>query len=184
MSTVFESIDAKLAKWLLEQPVYFVGTAPLSAHGHVNISPKGLAGTFAVLGPREVAYLDYTGSGAETIAHLRENGRIVVMFCAFSGPPKIVRLHGQGRVVLATDPEFTQLRGEFPKDVTCGQRSVIVVEVNRISDSCGYSVPTMTLVSDRDILDLANAKKGEEKLALYRAEKNALSIDGLPAIST
>jgi Pyridoxamine 5'-phosphate oxidase len=184
MSTVFESIEATLATWLLEQPVYFVGTAPLSAHGHVNISPKGLAGTFAVLGPREVAYLDYTGSGAETIAHLRENGRIVVMFCAFSGPPKIVRLHGQGRVVLATDPEFARLRSEFPKDVTCGQRSVIVVEVDRISDSCGYSVPNMTLVSDRDILDLANAKKGEEKLALYRAEKNALSIDGLPAIST
>jgi hypothetical protein len=184
MGKIFDSIDDKLAAWLLAQPVYFVGSAPLSADGHVNISPKGLGGTFAILGPLRVAYLDYTGSGAETIAHLRENGRIVVMFCAFWGPPRIVRLHGRGRVVLTTDAEFAQLRPHFAKDVTVGQRSIVVVDVDRVSDSCGYSVPTMTLVKDRDILDLANAKKGDEQLALYRQEKNAVSIDGLPAIPT
>src|SRR3954469_7968898 len=116
MGKLFEAIDEKMAAWLAAQPVFFVGTAPASADGHVNVSPKGMAGTFAVLGPRRVGYLDYFGSGAETNAPLRENGRIVLMFCAFTGPPKIVRLHGRGRVVLPEEDEFGGLRTRFGKE--------------------------------------------------------------------
>jgi hypothetical protein len=146
----------------------------------VNISPKGMAGTFAVLGDRRVAYLDYFGSGAETIAHLHENGRIVLMFCAFDGPPKIVRLHGRGRTVLADQAEFATLRGEFGKESTAGQRSVVVVDVDRIADSCGYAVPRLDFVGDRDVLDLHHLKKPDGYFDEYWDAKNAASIDGLP----
>ena len=122
----FESIDERLAAFLLAQPAFFVGTAPSGDDGHVNVSPKGLAGSFAVLGPREVAYLDLTGSGAETIAHLRDNGRVCLMFCAFSGPPGIVRLHGRGEVVLPGAEGFTGLAARFPDRP--GIRSVVRVE--------------------------------------------------------
>lgn len=183
MSKVFEQIDDKLTRWIGRQPMFFVSTAPLSADGHVNCSPKGMDGTFAVLGPHRVAYLDYFGSGSETIAHLRENGRIVVMFCAFSGPPKIVRLHGRGRVVRPHDEEFPSLRDEFSKEREQGVRSVIVIDVDRVSDSCGYSVPRLEYVEDRDVLDLHQLKKPaeyyEEPAAAVR---NASSIDGLPAL--
>src|SRR3954471_12911648 len=158
MATLFEAIDDKLRAWLLEQPVFFVATAPLDAAGHVNVSPKGMGGTFAVLGPHRVAYLDYFGSGIETIAHLKENGRIVVMCCAFTGPPKIVRLHGRGRAVLAGDPEFAELRGHFAKERDQGLRSIIVVDVERIADSCGFSVPLLEFVADRDVLDRAQER--------------------------
>lgn len=183
MSKVFEEIDTKLGEWLLAQPMFFVSTAPLSADGHVNLSPKGMAGTFAVLGPHSVAYLDYFGSGAETIAHLRENGRIVLMWCAFSGPPKIVRLHGTGRVVLPTDAEFASLRPAFAKEREKAVRSIIVVDVDRTSDSCGYSVPNLAFVSDRDVLDLRQEKRPAEYFDEYAKTKNAQSIDGLPALS-
>jgi hypothetical protein len=133
-----------------------------------------------VLDEHSVAYLDLTGSGAETIAHLRENGRIVLMFCAFEGRPQIVRLHGRGRVVTPADAEFAPLIARFPAQV--GVRSVIVVDVTRASDSCGYGVPTMAYAADRDVLTLSNAKRGEEGLAAYRAEMNAVSIDGLPGL--
>src|SRR5256885_6713035 len=116
MGKIYDGIDDKLRAWIGKQSVFFVGTAPLSGDGHVNVSPKGMAGTFAVLGPHRVGYLDYFGSGIETVAHLRENGRIVVMCCAFTGPPKIVRLHGTGRALLRDDPEFAELRPNFPKD--------------------------------------------------------------------
>lgn len=180
MGQVFERLDDSLAAWLATQPVFFVATAATSTDQTVNCSPKGTSGTFAVLDPHTVAYLDLTGSGAETIAHLRENGRIVLMFCAFEGRPRIVRLHGRGRVVLPDDPAFADLLERFSTHP--GVRSVIVVDVTRASDSCGYAVPTMRYEGDRDVLDLANAKKGEEGLAVYRAEKNAVSIDGLPAL--
>ena len=175
-------ITDRLAAFVLAQPVFFVGTAPLAADGHVNVSPKGMAGTFAVLGPHRVAYLDYTGSGAETPAHLRENGRIVVMFCAFEGPPNIVRFHGTGRYVEAGTPEFDTLRARFPKRETAGQRGVVVVDVTRVSDSCGFSVPRMALVEDRDLLDRWADRKTPEQLEAYRVTKNTTSIDGLPAI--
>ena len=180
---VRENIDDRLAAWMLAQPVFFVGSAPLDASGHVNVSPKGMGGTFAVLGPLQVAYLDYTGSGAETIAHLVENGRIVVMFCAFDGPPNIVRLHGTGSVVLPTDPEFDRLRPKFAKADEGGQRSIVVVDVQRVSDSCGYSVPRMDYRGDRDLLDRWASRKSAEQLDTYRASKNSRSIDGLPALT-
>jgi hypothetical protein len=177
---LYDTIDDRLREWILKQPMFFVGTAPLSSDGHVNISPKGMAGTFAVLGDRRVAYLDYFGSGAETIAHLHENGRIVLMFCAFDGPPKIVRLHGRGRTVLRDQAEFATLRGEFGKERTAGQRSVIVVDVDRIADSCGYAVPRLDFVGDRDVLDLHHLKKPDGYFDEYWDAKNAASIDGLP----
>ncbi len=180
MGKLYDAIDDRLREWILKQPMFFIGTAPLSSDGHVNISPKGMAGTFAVLGDRRVAYLDYFGSGAETIAHLRENGRIVLMFCAFDGPPKIVRLHGRGRTVLAGQAEFATLRGEFGKELTAGQRSVVVVDVDRIADSCGYAVPRLDFVADRDVLDLHHLKKPDGFFAEYWDAKNAASIDGLP----
>src|SRR5690606_9921334 len=138
---IYERIDGRLRDFLERQPVFFVATAPLSPTGRVNVSPKGIGGTFAILDERTVAYLDITASGAETIAHLRENGRITLMFCAFSGPPNVVRLHGQGRVISLYDAEFSSYLQHFTE--YRGARAVIVVDVERISDSCGYGVPLM-----------------------------------------
>ena len=176
-----ESIDAKLREWLLVQPMFVVATAP-SEGGHVNASPKGMAGTFVVLDPTTVAYLDYTGSGAETIAHVRQNGRITLMFTAFEGPPTIVRLQGHGRVVLAGEPEFDLLRPLFSKQRELGQRSIVVVECDRIADSCGFAVPHMELVADRDLLDRSAARRDQAYYDRYWVVRNAVSIDGLPAV--
>jgi hypothetical protein len=175
---VHENIDAELAAFIAEQKIFFVGSAPLSAAGHINTSPTG-GEAFRVLGPLEVAYQDYTGSGAETAAHLRENGRIVIMFCAFDGPPKIVRLHGHGTVITPDDSRFTEMVARFPANP--GTRSVIHIAVNRVSDSCGYSVPYFDFRSHRDSLDKWAHKQGPEKLAAYRVRKNQQSMDGLPA---
>lgn len=179
MGSLYDVIDAKMSKFLAAQPVFFVATAPLDGSGHVNCSPKGNDNAFAVLDERRVAYLDLTGSGIETIAHLKENGRIVVMFCAFGGPPRIVRLHGTGEVVEVGDPRFEELRSRFgPR---AGARAVVVIDVERISDSCGYGVPIMEFQRHRDNLDhWVETKGGEPALSAYRAEKNASSIDGLP----
>jgi hypothetical protein len=140
MAQVLDGINAELGTWLMAQPMFFVATAPLSADQNVNCSPKGLVGTFTVINEHHIAYLDLTGSGIETIAHLQENGRIVVMFMAIDGKPRIVRLHGRGRVVLPDDPDFASLVTRF--DHHEGTRSVIVVDVERVSDSCGYAVPS------------------------------------------
>lgn len=185
MATLYDHLDDKLIAWIEQQHVYFVGTAPLSAYGHVNVSPKGMAGTFAVLGPRQVAYLDYHGSGAETIAHLREEGnaRITIMFCAFERRPVILRLYGRGRAVLVDDPEFPELRALFPKERTVAQRAVIVVDLDRIADSCGKGVPFLDFVADRDVLDLHQEKRGPDWYATYAEGANARSIDGLPALT-
>jgi hypothetical protein len=180
LSTIHSEITGRLAEFISEQPVFFVGTAPLSGDGHVNLSPKGGTGTLQILDPHTVAYVDLTGSGSETIAHLKENGRITVMLCAFTGPPNIVRLHGRGRVVAMDDPEFVDLAGRFPP--MPGVRAVIVVAVERISDSCGYAVPFMEYVGDRDLLSRWAERKGDDGLAEYRERKNSASIDGLPAI--
>ncbi len=186
MGKVYPELDERLRKFIVSQPVFFVATAPSAGRGHVNVSPKGYRGTFAVLGPTTVAYIDLTGSGAETIAHLRQNGKITIMFCSFDHAAKIVRLYGTGRVVLAGAPEFGELLACFP-EVGLGsnpgaRRAVIVVEVDRIADSCGYAVPVMELTQERDVLDRWTDKKTAAELAAYRAEKNAVSIDGLPAI--
>ena len=189
MGKVLEEIDEPLRRWIARQPMFFVGSAPLGEDGHVNISPKGPGGTFAVLGPREVAYLDFFGSGAETVAHLRENGRIVVMFCAFSGPPRIARLHGRGSVVWPEDPAFDDLleRAEFdPWTVEEARRAIVRVEVTRVSTSCGYGVPLMEQVGEREHFDLSKRKRlrtqGPEKMRAFQASRNAESIDGLPAV--
>ena len=182
MAKVFDGIDTSLAQWLSQQPMFTVATAPLAADGFVNVSPKGMAGTFAVLDPHRVGYLDLTGSGVETIAHLRENGRIVLMFSAFSGRPRIVRLHGIGRPVFPDDPGFADLAPRFSDHP--GIRSVITVDLTRIADSCGYAVPLMDYQGDRDVLDVSNAHKGEEKLVEYRRQKNTVSLDGLPGLSS
>ena len=182
MATVHDEITPRLSRFVLSQPVFFVGTAPLAGDGHVNVSPKGMGGTFVVLDPHRVAYLDYTGSGAEVAAHLQENGRIVVMFCAFEGPPNIVRFHGRGRYVLARTPEFDVLRPLFAKERESGQRGIVVVEVDRVSDSCGFSVPLMDFVGDRDVLDRSQERRDPQYFDEYWRTRNATSIDGLPGV--
>lgn len=180
MGKVHEEITPRLRAFVESQPVWFVATAPLAADGHVNLSPKGGLGTLVVLDPHRVAYLDLTASGAETIAHLRENGRITIMCCAFTGPPNIVRLHGTGRVVAPADDGFAALVERFPPHP--GVRAVVVVDVHRVSDSCGFAVPLMEYTGERDVLDRANARKSEEDLRAYRELKNARSLDGLAAV--
>lgn len=180
MGKVYPAIEGRLRDFLLAQPVFFVATAP--TEGHVNVSPKGMRGTFTVLDGRRVAYLDYTGSGVETIAHLRDNGRITLMFCAFEGPPTIVRLHGRGEAVFPADPRFADLRRAFPDHDEHGLRSIILVEVERISDSCGFAVPLMRYVGERGLLTEWARRKSPEELAAYRRERNAVSIDGLPGL--
>ena len=182
MAKQYDELDDTLRGWIAAQPMFFVATAPLSADGHVNVSPKGMAGTFAVLGPRQVGYLDFFGSGIETVAHLRENARIVVMFCAFSGAPRIVRLHGRGSVVLPDDAAFPALRTRFAKSRDKGVRSIITVDLDRISDSCGFAVPLMEHVADRDVLDRSQERREDGYFEQYAASKNAVSIDGLPGL--
>jgi hypothetical protein len=176
---IFEGIDETLAAWLREQHVFFVASAPLSADGHVNLSPKGLD-SFAILGPREIAYQDFVGSGAETIAHLRENGRIVLMFCAFEGPPRIVRLHGRGRVLEPGDAGFAELASRFP--TRDGVRSVLHVRLTRVADSCGYGVPLLRFEGERKQLDAWVDRKGPDGLRRYQLDNNVRSLDALPAL--
>jgi hypothetical protein len=184
---VYSEIDEQQAAWMERQHLFFVATAPLGEDGHVNVSPKGPGGTLRVLDERTVAYLDVTGSGAETIAHLRENRRIVVMLCAFSGPPRILRLHGTGEVVDEDDERFASLVAGQPSiGPPESTRSVIVVDVERIADSCGYGVPLMSVEGEREHYALSAAKRlrvgGPTALAERRAEVNGRSIDGLPAL--
>jgi hypothetical protein len=172
-------IDDAARAFIAKQRIFFVATAPTGPGGHVSCSPKGLD-TFRVLGPKTVAYLDYTGSGAETIAHVRQNGRIVLMFCAFEGPPKIVRLHGVGEVIEPGDADFADLLALFEPGP--GVRSILRVALETVSSSCGYAVPLMRYEGERTQLGAWAERKGEAGLAEYRAKKNATSIDGLPAL--
>jgi hypothetical protein len=187
VARTFDSIDPAMERWIARQPMFFVGTAPLAGDGHVNVSPKGPISTLSVLGPHEVAYLDLIGSGAETIAHLRENGRVVVMLCAFDGPPRIVRLHGRGEVILPEDPRFAELTPRFSAPVDePAQRSIVRIDVDRIGQACGYGVPLMDHAGERDHQPKWAEKKlrtgGPESLRRYQDQKNAASIDGLPAV--
>jgi hypothetical protein len=189
MGKVFDGIDEQLERWIAAQAMFFVGTAPLGSDGHVNVSPKGPIESLRVLGPRSLAYLDAVGSGAETIAHLRENGRIVIMLCAFEGPPRIVRLHGRGSVVIASDPGFAELLdvcGFAEPAVPEMRRAIVTVELDRVADSCGYGVPQMAYQGRRQHLELWAAKKlrvgGPDALVEYQRETNLVSIDGLPAV--
>ncbi|NNF59092.1 MAG: pyridoxamine 5'-phosphate oxidase family protein [Rhodothermaceae bacterium] len=179
MSKTYDAITPALTEWIEAQPLFFVATAPTAEDGLINCSPKGLD-TFRILGPHEVAYLDLTGSGVETIAHVRENGRIVFMFCAFAGPPNIVRLHGTAEVLLPDTPDFEALRPRFP-DLP-GTRAILRASLTRISDSCGYAVPRMVYQEDRDTLVRWAQAKQPEGLAQYKVEKNTVSLDGLPGL--
>jgi hypothetical protein len=179
MGKLYEHIQPELASWIGKQKMFFVSTAPLSAEGHINCSPKGLD-SFRIIDGQSVVYQDLTGSGVETIAHVQENKRILIMFCAFEGPPKIVRLHGTGSVITPDHSDYEQYDHLFPEKQ--GTRAYIHIEVTRISDSCGYSVPLYDFKQDRDVLDKWAANKGDEGLKVYRAQKNLLSIDGLPGL--
>jgi hypothetical protein len=175
----YDQIDTALEGFIRSQRMFFVATAPLSVSGHVNVSPKGLD-TLRILGPHSLAYLDHVGSGAETIAHVRENGRLVVMVCAFQGAPRIVRIHGRGEVLEPQDPEFAGLRSLFPPEP--GGRAIVRLLVERISDSCGFGVPLYVFEGDRSQLVDWGVRKGEQGLRQYQQTKNKVSIDGLPAL--
>ncbi|MHA5047449.1 pyridoxamine 5'-phosphate oxidase family protein [Streptomyces sp. SD15] len=186
MGKNYERIDGRLRTFIEAQPIFFTATAPLSGDGTVNLSPKGLTGSFVVLDDRAVAYLDFAGSSAETIAHLRENGRITLMWCAFQGPPNIVRVHGRGEPVFRDDPRFQELLTHFPDidPALHGLRAIIVVTAEVVRDSCGYSVPFMSYDEDRDLHAKRFAREDDASLSAYFAKKEhiATSLDGLPGL--
>lgn len=177
MGKTHPAVTADLRAFIEAQPLFFVATAPLAAAGHVNLSPKGLD-CLRLLTPERVAYLDLTGSGNETSAHLLENGRITFMFCAFAGPPRIVRLYGRGRVVLPAAAEWADLRPLFPDHP--GARQIIVADISRVQTSCGFAVPLMEYAGQRDTLIRWAEAKGADGVATYQQEKNRRSIDDLP----
>jgi len=179
MGKSYDGISEALAEWIRRQKMFFVASAPLAADGLINCSPKGMD-AFRILGAREVAYLDLTGSGVETIAHARENGRIVFMFCAFEGPPTIVRLHGVSEALPAGSPQYELLRPLFPEFPGC--RAIVRARLTRVGDSCGYAVPRYEYVADRDTLVKWSERKGPVELDRYRHEKNVVSLDGLPGL--
>jgi predicted pyridoxine 5'-phosphate oxidase superfamily flavin-nucleotide-binding protein len=184
MGQVYERIEPRVRQFIEAQPVFFVATAPLAGDGHVNLSPKGRAGTLAVLDERTVAYLDFGGSGAETIAHLRENGRITLMWCAFDGPPKILRVYGSGEPVFRDDARFAGLAARFADGAAPSLRAVILVTAERVSDSCGFAVPLMDYRADRSLHADHFARRTDEEFAAYCASKPHIgtSLDGLPAL--
>lgn len=178
MGRIYSEIDAALRAWIAAQHMFFVATAPTGDGGHINCSPKGLD-SFRILGPTTVAYLDYIGSGVETIAHVRQNGRILIMFCAFEGAPKIVRLHGRGTILEPNDPGFEAALASFMPQP--GVRAIVRIDVARISDSCGFGVPLLRFEGDRAQL-VASAVRKQDRLIPYQREKNRWSIDGLPGL--
>lgn len=180
MGSTLPAIDDKLTQWIAEQRLFFVATAPLSAQGHVNCSPKG-GDTLRVLGPNDVAYLDGSGSGIETVSHLRENGRLVIMFCAFDRAPNIVRLHGRGTVIAPSEARFADLLVKFPPAPTV--RSIIHLDVTRVSHSCGYGVPKMDFRVERDDSKAYLRKSSDKALRKYLVDNNQQGVDGLPGMS-
>ncbi len=185
MGQTIKKITSRLSRWIEAQPVFFVATAPADPGTHINVSPRGLD-TFRVLDEHRVAWLDLTGSGVETIAHLKAGGeaggRITLMFCAFEGPARILRLYGRGTVHEPGDPLYEEIRPRFP-DIP-GERAVICVNVDRVSTSCGFGVPLMKYVGEREDLPEFAGSLGEDGMAAYREKNNAESIDGLPGLGT
>ena len=179
MAKVYSVIDDDLRRFIEAQHLFFVASAPAGGDGHLNLSPKGLDG-FRILGPTRVGYLDYPGSGVETIAHVRDDGRLVFLFCAFQGPPKILRLYGRGQVLEPQEPEFSELLPRFSQKLT--PRAIIVADLERIADACGYGVPRYDYQGERQQLPRWAEKKGEAYLHDYQVRKNASSIDGLPGL--
>ncbi|MFD6971718.1 pyridoxamine 5'-phosphate oxidase family protein [Streptomyces sp. NBC_01310] len=184
MGKLHERIDGRLRKFIEEQPVFFTATAPLAGDGHVNLSPKGRAGTLVVIDEERLAYLDFGGSGAETIAHVRENGRITLMWCAFSGPPNIVRIHGDGEAVFRDDPRWAELIALFGEADGPAARAIILVHARRIADVCGYAVPLMEYQGERTLHAEYFGRKTDEEFAAYCEKKDFIgtSVDGLPAL--
>jgi hypothetical protein len=187
MGRLYDSLDPSLVEWIERQHLFFTATAP-SSGGHVNCSPKGLD-ALRILGPLTLAYLDYTGSGVETVAHLRENGRIVLMFCAFEGAPKILRVHGHGTVIQAGDRRFPDLLQHFlplSPEMRASARSIVRVDVERIADSCGYGVPLLRYEGERSQLaawsDNRLRKGGPDAILRYQQEHNLASVDELPGL--
>ena len=183
MGRVYQQVTPAIRDFIAAQPLFFVATAPLAGDGHVNVSPKGVNGTSRVVDDHTFAYLDITASGAETIAHIRENGRITIMFCAFDRTPKIVRLHGRGRIIRYDSPEFAEWMPLFDGVADPpAYRAVVVVDVTRVSDSCGFGVPLMELRDERHVLVAHVERKGADGIRDYQRQRNATSIDGLPAL--
>lgn len=180
MADVLERIDQDIRGWIARQHLFFVASAPLSGDGFVNCSPKGLD-SLRVLDDHSLAYLDLVGSGVETVAHVRENGRVLIMLCAFDGPPRIMRFHGTGEVLAPGTGAFDALIGDFPPQD--GVRSIIRVAVSRISDSCGYGVPLMDFKEDRRALPAWAEKRGPDGLRDYQNDSNAQSLDGLDGVN-
>ncbi len=180
MGKEFSEIDTRIQNWIERQKMFFVATAPLAADGLLNCSPKGLD-TLRVLGPKQLGYLDLGGSGIETVAHVRENQRIVIMLCAFDGPPKIFRFYGRGSVVEPDDSRFAELLAEFPKQAAA--RNIVLVDVECIRDSCGYGVPEYEFRKHRDSLQNWIESKTEDEMLAYREENNSESLDGLPGLA-
>jgi Pyridoxamine 5'-phosphate oxidase len=184
MGKVYERLDQRLRTFIDEQPVFFVATAPLANDGRVNLSPKGRTGSLQIVDDRTLAYLDFGGSHAETLAHLRENGRITLMWCAFTGPPKVLRVHGRGEPVFRDDPRWDDLIGHFADADGPGVRAIVHIRATQISDSCGFAVPLMDYREDRTLHADFLGRKSEAEFADYCASKpfNGSSIDGLPAL--
>lgn len=178
MAKFFDAIMPAHQAFIEHQKMFFVASAPLEADGHVNLSPKG-GDVFRILDPNKVAYLDYTGSGNETSAHLLQNGRITFMFCAYDGPPNILRLYGHGRTILPTDEQWADLVTGFT-DIHPATRQIIVATIHKVQTSCGYSVPLYEYLGERDHAYKWAANKGPDGLIQYRNEKNRQSLDGLP----
>ncbi|MFE9425369.1 pyridoxamine 5'-phosphate oxidase family protein [Kitasatospora sp. NPDC006697] len=185
MGKTYERIDGRLRSFIESQPVFFTATAPLAGDGHINLSPKGRSGTLVVLDELTLAYLDFGGSHAETIAHLRENGRITLMWCAFTGPPTVVRVHGRGEAVFRDDPRFAGLLDRFdPSADGGGLRAIVLVRAERVSDSCGFAVPFMDYREERTLHSEYFGRKSEPEFAEYCARKEYVgsSVDGLPGL--
>jgi predicted pyridoxine 5'-phosphate oxidase superfamily flavin-nucleotide-binding protein len=180
MSKVYDRLDDRLIEFIRAQKVFFVATAPLGPDGHVNVSPKGYD-SISIIDDLTVAWVDLGGSGIETQAHLRENGRITLMFCAFDGAANILRLYGKGEAVDFGDPRFDELMQRFPQ--VDKARAVVVVKIERIADSCGWGVPFYEFKGERDQLRRAHAPKPLEEWREYRYSKNEKSIDGLPGLT-
>jgi hypothetical protein len=180
MAKLYPEIDGKLADFIGRQKMFFVATAPLSDEGHLNLSPKGYD-AFRILGPRQVAYCDLGGSGIETVAHIRENGRITIMFCAFEGPAMILRLYGRAGVLQFDEPGYEERKRELFPNI--GQaRNIVTVDVERIADSCGWGVPFYDFRSEREQLVRAVEHIPAKEWGPRRYKSNTLSIDGLPGL--
>ncbi|MFF1958701.1 pyridoxamine 5'-phosphate oxidase family protein [Streptomyces sp. NPDC058220] len=184
MGKLYERIDGRIRTFIEEQPVFFTATAPLADDGHLNLSPKGRAGTLVVLDEMNLAYLDFGGSGAETIAHLRENGRITLMWCAFTGPPKVLRVHGRGEPVFRDDPRWAEYITHFKETDGPSARAIILIRAQRVSDACGFAVPFLDYREERTQHAEHFGRKSDEEFAAYCEKKDhvGVSLDGLPAL--